>query len=177
MWRICTHCLGKGPSSICGATWLSKRPSLPAHGLWRDKQAHRLPGCCLTVLPGPRQCIQWKFYRSYWPSNVMRALASPCPHISWALALEEPSPTRLQFPRPMRPSGLVFARVVTLLTGFFSPFCFFSPVCCAFCLVLPFLESLPSFCKGFPGILVSGGCLVVLRCLWGSHMSLACHVR
>ena len=86
-----------------------KRPSLPARGLWRDKQAHRLPGCCLTVRPGPRQCIPWKFYRSYWPSNVMRALASPCPHISWALALEEPSPTRLQFPRPMRPSGLVSA--------------------------------------------------------------------
>ncbi|CAE7356945.1 unnamed protein product, partial [Symbiodinium natans] len=41
-----------------------------------DKQAHRLPGCCLTVLPGPRQCIQWQFYRSYWPPNVMRALAS-----------------------------------------------------------------------------------------------------
>ena len=29
------------------------------------------------MLPGPRQCIQWKFYRSCWPSNVMRALASP----------------------------------------------------------------------------------------------------
>ena len=58
-----------------------KRPSLPAHGLWRDKPAHRLPGCCLTVLPGPRQCRQWKFYRSCWPSSVMRAFASPCPYL------------------------------------------------------------------------------------------------
>ena len=52
----------KEPVSTCGAIWPSKRPSLPAHGLWRDKQAHRLPGCCLTVLTGPRQCVQWKFY-------------------------------------------------------------------------------------------------------------------
>ena len=67
------------------SNWPLKRPSLPAHGLWRDKQAHRLPGCCLTVLPGPRQCIQWKFYRSCWPSNVMRALASPHRRLSvWA---------------------------------------------------------------------------------------------
>ena len=50
-----------------------------------------------------------KFYRFCWQSNVMRALASPCPHISQASVLEEPSPTRLQFPRPMRhlPSDLL----------------------------------------------------------------------
>ena len=42
--------------------------------------------------------------------------------------------------------------------------------------------SSPSWCPpllvfGLPGILVSEGCLVVVRCLCGSHMSLACHVR
>ena len=106
----------------CGHFYVENMHPLPWQGaieyLWSNlafKKAviacawRRLPGCCLTVLPGPRQCIQWKCYRSCWPSNVMRALASPCPHISWASVLEEPSPTRLQFPRPMRPSGLVFA--------------------------------------------------------------------
>ena len=69
-------------------------------------------------------------------------------------------------------------RVVTLLTGFFccffvcfSPLCFFSPVCSAWGLVLPFLVS--SFVGVvLPGILVSEGCLVVVHCLFGSHLSL-----
>ena len=107
----------------CGHFYVENMHPLPWQGaiecLWSNLAFKKAVIACAwlvagqagspPVLPGPRQCIQWKFYRSCWPSNVMRALASPCPHISWASVLEEPSPTRLQSPRPMRPSGLAFA--------------------------------------------------------------------